>query len=757
MKYSINLQKVIKKNIYTLSEKFQGENPSGELIGFTNYYMTLDNKPFYGISAELHYSRVAEHTWRDELIKIKMSGINIISTYVFWIHHEEVEGTFRFDGRRNLRRFVELCKELGLKVIVRIGPFDHGEVRNGGIPDWMYGKPFEVRSLNEGFLYYVERLFDELGRQMEDLYYKDGGPIIAAQMDNEYMHSSAPWEITAGVSNEWVPGGSDGNAYMLKIKELAIKCGIIVPFYTCTGWGGAMAPTDEMLPLWGGYAFWPWIFYSHKGEHPATPEYIYRDFHNKEIPSTYNFDPTYPPESMPYACCEMGGGMMCSYNYRFQLPYESVVAMANIKIASGCNFLGYYMFKGGTNPLGEKTPFLNEGQVNKLSYDYQAALGEFGQIRPSYKQLKALHIFTQSFASELCDTKTVLQDEADKILPEDVSTLRFAVRTKKNSGFVFINNYQDHMALKEKIDESITLQLQDEDIVMEHLSLAKGETAILPFNMNISGCLLKYATAQPITKLSYEDGDYYFFFAPDGMEPVYYFEEEKPIIVESKITSSFTLMKSNRKTVIVTLSREDSLQAYLVNIKQQSTMIITNATLLYEEIDNKSIFRIETEEDDISLVSFPPCEMELHNLLTYSPAKKDILCGFDGKIEIKIMPELELKQVGPSRFTVEIPWEAFEDNKEVLLQVNYTGDIGHAFINGTMISDNFCNGATWEIGLMEHKELLKQFPLCLYITPIKEGTNVNVESTMAARLEKIEKATGCITKLALKPRREMTF
>ena len=50
-----------------------------------------------------------------------MCGINIVSTYVFWIHHEEQEGVFRFDGNRNLRKFVEICKKHGMYVIVRIG------------------------------------------------------------------------------------------------------------------------------------------------------------------------------------------------------------------------------------------------------------------------------------------------------------------------------------------------------------------------------------------------------------------------------------------------------------------------------------------------------------------------------------------------------------------------------------------------------------------------------------------------------------
>lgn len=749
--YTINLKNVPTKNIYPLSDKFRGQNPSGEEIGFTNYYMTLDNKPFFGISGEMHFSRVDEKNWRDELIKLKMGGINVVSTYIFWIHHEEVEGTFRFDGRRNVRHFIEICNELDLKVIVRIGPFDHGEVRNGGIPDWMYGKPFETRSLDAGFLFYVDRLFSMLNQQFEGLYYKDGGPIIGAQMDNEYMHSAAPWEITTGVSNEWISGGSDGNAYMLKIKEIARKCGIIVPFYTCTGWGGAMAPTEEMLPLWGGYAFWPWIFYSHKGEHPATPEYIYRDFHNKEVPATYNFDPTYPPETMPYSCCEMGGGMMCSYNYRFQLPYESVAAMANIKIASGCNFLGYYMYKGGTNPLGEKTPFLNEGQVNKLSYDYQAAIGEFGQIRPSYHQLRRLHIFTQSFFEELAETKTMLPREAAVMNPEDVETLRYAVRIKENSGFVFLNNYQDHMTLKEKRNESVTLQLSNEDLVLKALALAKGETAILPFNMNINGTVLKYATAQPMTKLTYEDTDYYFFAAIDGMAPVYYFENEAPIYAKTDVTSSFQVSHCRTKTILVTLSKDDSLEAYLVNVKGQQTMILSSGTLLYHEGD----LRIETEDPWVTIVSFPPVQLMDGSFEECESLEKDLFRGCKGKVGERPLPNLELKKVGPTRWVIDIPQEIFDDYKEVLLHIDYVGDIGHAFIDGVMISDNFYNGASWDIGLINQKEALKDNPLCIYITPLKDDVNVNVESVMAGRLEEFGKATGNVTKIGLKGRKEI--
>ncbi len=33
---------------------------------------------------------------------------------------------------------IELCGKHNMYAIIRIGPFCHGEVRNGGMPDWLY-------------------------------------------------------------------------------------------------------------------------------------------------------------------------------------------------------------------------------------------------------------------------------------------------------------------------------------------------------------------------------------------------------------------------------------------------------------------------------------------------------------------------------------------------------------------------------------------------------------------------------------------
>ena len=83
-----------------------------------------------------------------------------------------------------------------------------------------------------------------------------------------------------------------------------------------------------------------------------------------------------------------------------------------------------------------------------------------------------------------------------------------------------------------------------------------------------------------------------------------------------------------------------------------------------------------------------------------------------------------------------------EGLKDVRLRIRYRGDIGMLFLGNQMISDNFCNGDTWEIGLREYREELKREKMVLTIAPIREGAVVNAETAMAARNEESQRETA---------------
>lgn len=760
--YRIDLTDVKPKKIYELGDNFAACNSKGETIDFTNYYMRKNGKAFFAISGEFHFSRMDDSRWEKEILKMKLGGINIVSTYVFWNHHEEEEGTFDFTGRRNLRKFVELCQKHGMMVILRIGPFNHGEARNGGIPDWIYGMPFEARTTAEGFLFYVRRLYSEIAGQVNGLYFEDDGPIIGIQLDNEYMHSAAPWEFSTGISDEWLSNGSEGEVYMHALKEIALSCGIKPAFFTCTGWGGATTPNDFM-PLWGGYSYRPWLFYSYKGEHPATDEYIYQDFHNNEADNTYDFDPQYVPETRPYACCEMGGGMMCSYYYRFALDYKCVDAMANIKIGSGCNFVGYYMYQGGTNPFGKHGTYMNEGQVSKLSYDYQAALGEFGQERESYRRLKSLHLMLSSFEEKICPLKTIAPKGQSHIDPKDLETLRYTVRSDGRTGFVFIDNFQDHAVMSDKHDIKLTLKLQDELIEFD-ADILSGENAILPFNFDMDGILLKSATAQPLTKIANGDEETYVFMVPSGMKGKFVFEDGVRIETSDNMVGGATEFKvskdietENAGTItttinILVISREMANDMFKIS---DDRLVFTKAALLE---DGNGLY-IETTEQSNTLLGYPYNKFESiianvkrdteHPFLASFEvcASQNLVMSLDGGAT----PQITCTQVSDGRYVLDFDESIIDKYWDVLLNIKYRGDIGQAFIHGRMINDNFCNGEVWQIGLKEHVDALQKDKLTIYITPLKEGAKVNADSAMAARFEQVDSKIACIDDIELQP------
>ena len=88
-----------------------GRSAGGETLGVNSRYLIRDGKPWFPVMGEFQFSRYPENEWEDEILKMKAGGVQIVSTYVFWIHVEEIKGQFDWTGQRSLRRFVELCRK----------------------------------------------------------------------------------------------------------------------------------------------------------------------------------------------------------------------------------------------------------------------------------------------------------------------------------------------------------------------------------------------------------------------------------------------------------------------------------------------------------------------------------------------------------------------------------------------------------------------------------------------------------------------
>ena len=159
-----------------------GVSPSGQKLAVNSRYLSLDGRPWLPVMGEFHFARYPEKYWREELEKMKADGVSVVAAYVFWIHHEEIEGQFDWTGQRDLRHFVELCGQEGLDVYLRIGPWDHGEARNGGFPDWLIAKKIGLRRNDPEYLRYVGRYYRQIGPRLRDSSGRMAGRLSACSL-----------------------------------------------------------------------------------------------------------------------------------------------------------------------------------------------------------------------------------------------------------------------------------------------------------------------------------------------------------------------------------------------------------------------------------------------------------------------------------------------------------------------------------------------------------------------------------------------
>lgn len=511
-----------------------GSNPAGERIDVTSLYLTRGGTPWLPVMGEFHFSRCDPDQWETELCKIKAGGVTLVATYLFWIYHEEERGRYDFTGSRDIGRFVRLCRKVGLEVVLRIGPWAHGECRNGGFPDWLLEQNIPLRCDDGAYLALVRQWYEVIYDQVRGLFYKDGGPIVAVQLENELV---------------------DNAGHLATLKRMAVEIGFDVPLYTVTGWNsvsGARIPVDEVLPVFAAYADAPWT--PGNDPLPLSPHYVFDPTRNDSavgadlMARVANDGWHLPYERYPYATCEIGPGQQSTYHRRVRISPMDAYAMTLVKLGCGNNLMGYYMYHGGTNGMGRystlqesrATGYPNDYPI--LDYDFDTALSQYGEPRPQYGLLNLLHLFVQDFGSLLAP----MEFTAPRVspAPDDRHTLRYAMRTDGRSGFVFVNHHQRHEVLEPVADAVL-----DTGTVVFPPVTVTGEVAFhFPFGLILGAQTLEWATAQLVCR----QGQDYFFAAVPGIPPRYCLDGTAFTAPEGEVS---VLQKGDVRIITLPLSR----------------------------------------------------------------------------------------------------------------------------------------------------------------------------------------------------------
>lgn len=307
----------------------------------------LDGKPFRIISGAIHYFRTVPEYWRDRLEKLVNMGCNTVETYIPWNFHEPDKGEFIWDGMRDVCKFIETAKELGLYMIVRPSPYICAEWEFGGLPAWLLkDRNMRLRCSYKPYLDAVREYYSVLIPKLAPYQIDSGGNIILVQIENEYGYY-----------------GND-TAYLEFLRDTMRELGITVPFATSDGpwseWVFKSGMVGDALPTGNFGSAAEWQFGQMK---------------------------RFMGDSKPLMCMEFWNGWFDAWGeeHHTTAPEKAAAELEELLKRGSLNF---YMFEGGTNFGFMSGRNCGSRTADVTSYDYDSPLSEDGQITEKYRLFK---------------------------------------------------------------------------------------------------------------------------------------------------------------------------------------------------------------------------------------------------------------------------------------------------------------------------------------------------------------------------------
>jgi hypothetical protein len=466
--------------------------------------------------------------------------------------------------------------------------------------------------------------------------------------------------------------------------------------------------------------------------------------------------------------------MMSSYHRRILVDPRDSESTTLAKLGSGGASLGYYMYHGGENPEGKFSTLMESqatGMWNDMpvkNYDFQTALGAYGQLRPQYHLLRRLHLFLREWGPQLSQMTAAMPDQRPQGR-NDLDTLRWSVRSDGRSGFVFVNNYYRLHEMPAKEETQFTIKLPAFTLTFPEspVTVPANDCFIWPFNLDLgNGITLRWATAEPITAVDDGKTRTVFFATTKGVAPEFAFDrgavevqatsgkaatQQNQIVarVASGTDVALKLTSDKGRTVqVVVLDGPASLDLWKANWQGQDRVFLSHAGLV---VDGNDLRLTSTNANDLSVGVYPaPISVECNGQV--SDRKDDgIFQRFTttapGFVSAKATFQ-ELQPAGPLR---EIPLGKIDrpvataplDNDfekaavwrihlptdldlatDPILRLDYVGDVARITLNGKLLTDDFYNGNPLEIGLRRFAPEVLKGDLRFALLPLRKAAPI---------------------------------
>ena len=547
-----------------------------------------------------------------------------------------------------------------------------------------------------------------------------------------------------------------------------------MPLYTVTGWGEAQYPAGAVLPVYGVYPddFWS----SSLKTNPPNSGFAFDPRRNNDTiapagqASTGTEDAV--ASAVPYLLAEAGGGMEVAYHRRPLITASDVAALVITHLGAGANLYGYYMFHGGSNPDGKRTSLQESAAVDHVydlpvvSYDFQAPLREFGQLNRSYRELKSIHGFLNEFGGTLAPMSPFLPNTSPAAT--DLQTARAAVRAEGNRGYLFFNDYVRDHAMAAQHDLQFRIRLPSETLVFPRrpVDMPSGEYFIWPFNLELNGNLLKFASAQLLCSVNQEGEPYYFFSATPNVAPEFAFDEGTTTSIETshgqttredgriyvtaiepgKNATLTATSRDGKRAHIIVLTQSEALNAWKSELAGRERLIISPDDVFFDQ--GTMVLRTH-ENHDFGFSPFPRSDENATATAALEPDSRDgIFASYSAKIpqrSFKLQWD-QVRQADPSSpvkrgkynpiapadsdfgraavWHVDVPRASLVGISDLFLKITYLGDVARLYSADRLVGDDFYHGEPWEVGLKRLPNYGQGQQFLLKISPLRKDAPI---------------------------------
>ncbi|GAA3002061.1 beta-galactosidase [Microbacterium aurantiacum] len=701
----------------------------------TSAALLRDGRPWLPVSGELHYTRVPRARWTERIRLMRAGGIDVVSTYVPWIHHQPEPGPADFHGELDIAAFVDTVRAEGLELVLRIGPWAHGELRNGGFPDWVQALPVRHRTDDPAYLAVVREWFGALGAALDGRAHPEN--VLGIQLDNELY---------------------DQPDHLVTLKRLARDAGLSAPLWTATAWGSAQLPEGEVVPLWGGYGdgFWvdpdqPWddtfrahFFFSDRWDDPG----IGADLRATELAATAAASPQFPR-----ATCEVGGGMATAYHRRPRPSAADIAAVAHAKLGSGSAWQGFYMYAGGANPVPGTAETQATGYPNDLpdlSYDFHAPIGEAGRVAPSHAALRLQHAVIEAFGSDLATMPTTFPDTVPAGV-RDRTTPRWAVRSDGTRGFLFVGWQQPY----EPLDDlpGIRFRVETDERTWEvpdrAATIPAGTLACWPLGLALGGVEVAWATASLVTVLDGgAEGD-----ADAGAVPTLVLREDAGIEARAEINGTVRTLRPGLDAVRVA-GTEGALDILVVPARLAADLWVVDAAtgrrrllLSRDELtwDPAGTVSVRTEAPTPDVLEYLPEGRRWRRRTWETPVSGCTATVISEQIRAGMTPDAggygarDGRHTAPDRTVIDAHAAVHRLHlpaavgRDATLRIDWAGDVAQLRADGRIVADRFWDASPFVVDL-DDLRIGPDTDLQLWLLPLRTDAGIHLPAAAAQRL-----------------------